>query len=99
MVITAQDTKLKPGYKQTELGVIPEDWKIKTLEEIVDTERPICYGIVQTGKYIDNGVPCIRVVDLNNKKINRSNLITTTKDISKSYKRTILKENDLVIAL
>ncbi len=27
MVITARNTKLKPGYKQTEVGVIPEDWE------------------------------------------------------------------------
>src|SRR5690242_6368428 len=28
MVITAQDAKLKPGYKRTEVGVIPEDWGV-----------------------------------------------------------------------
>ena len=25
--------ELKKGYKQTEAGVIPEDWKVKTLDE------------------------------------------------------------------
>src|SRR5690348_6337647 len=99
MVITAQNTKQKPGYKQTEVGLIPEDWEVKTLEEIVNKERPICYGIVQTGRSVVNGVFCIRVVDLKNGRINKENLITTTKDISNSYKRTILKEGDLVIAL
>ncbi len=99
MVMTAQDTKQKPGYKQTEVGEIPGDWVVKTLGEIVNKERPICYGIVQTGKSVDNGVSCIRVVDLNNGKINKENLITTSNDISNSYKRTILKEGDLVIAL
>ena len=99
MAITVQDTKLKLGYKQTEVGVIPEDWVVKTLGEIVNKERPICYGIVQTGKSVDNGVSCIRVVDLNNGKIKKENLITTSNDISNSYKRTILKEADLVIAL
>jgi type I restriction enzyme, S subunit len=28
--------QIKPGYKQTEVGVIPEDWEIKTLQEITD---------------------------------------------------------------
>ncbi len=97
--MTAQDTKQKPGYKQTEVGMIPEDWVVKTLGEIVNKERPICYGIVQTGKSVVNGVSCIRVVDLINGKINKENLITTSKDISNSYKRTVLKEGDLVIAL
>ncbi len=35
MVITAQNTKLKPGYKQTEVGVIPEDWEAKTFGEVM----------------------------------------------------------------
>ena len=26
--------ELKPGYKQTEVGVIPEDWEVKALKEI-----------------------------------------------------------------
>jgi restriction endonuclease S subunit len=33
MVITARDTKLKPGYKQTELGIIPMDWEIYSLSQ------------------------------------------------------------------
>ncbi len=34
MAITAQDTKLKPGYKQTEVGVIPEDWELKSFRDV-----------------------------------------------------------------
>ena len=32
--------ELKEGYKQTEVGVIPEDWEIKTLESIADVVDP-----------------------------------------------------------
>ena len=35
MAITAHNTKLKPGYKQTEVGVIPEDWEAKTFGEVM----------------------------------------------------------------
>ena len=28
------NSPLKKGYKQTEVGVIPEDWEIKSLEEL-----------------------------------------------------------------
>ncbi len=38
--------EVKLGYKQTEVGVIPEDWEIHTLEDVTDPLRPICYGIV-----------------------------------------------------
>ncbi len=32
--MTAQDTKLKPGFKQTEVGVIPEDWEVALLDSV-----------------------------------------------------------------
>jgi len=36
MAISAQRTALKPGYKQTEVGVIPEDWEVRLLRDVVD---------------------------------------------------------------
>jgi type I restriction enzyme S subunit len=34
MAITAQNLNQKPGYKQTEVGVIPEEWGVETLGSI-----------------------------------------------------------------
>ena len=28
--------EVRPGYKQTEVGVIPEDWEFRPLQDIVD---------------------------------------------------------------
>ncbi|MGO9566719.1 MAG: hypothetical protein ACLP5H_04160 [Desulfomonilaceae bacterium] len=91
--------ELKPGYKRTEVGVIPEDWDLQPLERITDPKRPVSYGIVQTGRPVEGGIRCVRVVDLDNGRINTENLITTSEEISSSYKRTILKKGDLIIAL
>jgi type I restriction enzyme S subunit len=44
--------ELKQGYKQTEVGVIPEDWKIEILNDL--TTR-IGDGIHSTPKYSNNG--------------------------------------------
>ncbi len=90
---------LRAGYKQTEVGAIPEDWDCRTLEDLTDPARPIGYGIVQTGKSIFNGVKCVRVVDIIAGRIDTDQLITTTPEISHSYKRTLLRESDLIIAL
>ncbi len=87
------------GYKQTEIGVIPEDWEIDALEHLVTPQRPICYGIVQTGPSIPGGIPCVRVVDLECGEIRVDALITTSDEISRSYARTVLQEGDLVLAL
>ena len=91
--------KVRSGYKQTEVGVIPEDWETPDLASITDPNRPISYGIVQTGPNVAGGVRCLRVLDINAGRINRADLITTSERISASYKRTILVANDLVMPL
>jgi len=60
------------GFKQTEAGVIPKDWEVQPLESITDPARPISYGIVQTGALVTGGIRCLRVLDINNGKINKT---------------------------
>ena len=91
--------EVNPGYKQTQVGVIPEDWETADLASITDPNRPISYGIVQTGPNVAGGVRCLRVLDIEAGRINGADLITTSERISASYKRTILVANDLVMPL
>jgi type I restriction enzyme S subunit len=97
--LSINNYQLPEGYKQTEVGVIPEDWDIDKLASLTQSKRPISYGIVQTGRPIEGGVACIRVFDIKDGIINDKDLITTSKEINNSYKRTILNEGDLIIAL
>lgn len=90
---------LLSSLHETEVGPVPIDWSIVRLEEITDPERPISYGIVQTGPRIQNGVPCLRVVDIQDGKIHLDDLITTSEEISNAYKRTKLRDGDLVVPL
>ncbi len=39
MVITAQNRGQKSGYKQTEIGEIPEDWEVKSIGDVVTDFR------------------------------------------------------------
>jgi type I restriction enzyme S subunit len=87
------------AVKETDLGQLPHDWNLYLLGDITDPNRPISYGIVQTGKPVTNGIQCLRVIDLENGKILRQDLITTSKSISDAYKRTILRPGDLVTPL
>jgi type I restriction enzyme, S subunit len=52
--LTIDNYRLKEGYKQTEVGVIPEDWHIKTLGEISDFNNGKAHEnhIDEFGKYI-----------------------------------------------
>lgn len=72
-------------------------WKKENLQELC--KKPISYGIVQTGENIKNGIPCVRVVDLTGVKLDVENMIKTSEVISNSYKKTILEENEVMLAL
>jgi type I restriction enzyme, S subunit len=85
--------------RNTEAVQLPKSWQYLPLCKVVDSSRPISYGIVQTGPNIENGVLCIRVVDLTKPTLDKRFMIRTTPAISNSYKRTILQENDVIIAL
>lgn len=87
------------AIKESEVGPIGADWWIAQLGEITEPERPISYGIVQTGPRIQNGIACLRVVDISDGKIHQDDLITTSVEISDSYRRTKLRTGDLVVPL
>ena len=74
-------------------------WEVKKLEEIVAEDCPISYGIVQPGEGVANGVPVVRPVDMTNTFVFRFGLKQTTKEISDSYRRTILKGNEILLCV
>ncbi|MBT4921705.1 MAG: hypothetical protein HON23_01675 [Rickettsiales bacterium] len=109
--VIAQTKKVKQGllqtlltrgiahtkFKPSPLGKIPEGWEVKPLAEVVN--KSISYGIVQTGDNIPDGILCVRVVDIVKEQLNTASMIRTSEEISNGYKRTMLKENDIMMAL
>jgi type I restriction enzyme, S subunit len=63
MVVDTQDKKIPKGYKQTEVGVIPEDWEVKELGDcLVKSPR---YGIgAPAVEYSDKLPIYIRITDI-----------------------------------
>ena len=63
----------KDGYKQTKLGLIPEDWEVVHLEDIVDLRGRIGWKGLKTDDYIDEGPVLLGV-----KNITRSQRLDLT---------------------
>ena len=74
-------------------------WQEALLESMVTDECTISYGIVQPGDGEEEGVPIVRPVDLLGTFVHDVGLKKTTKEISDSYKRTILKGNELLLCV
>ncbi|HGS7893532.1 restriction endonuclease subunit S [Pseudomonas aeruginosa] len=66
-------TEVKPGYKQTELGTIPEDWDVRPLGQLV---HAVEYG--SSAKSSSSGkVPVLRMGNLQEGQIDWSDLVFT----------------------
>jgi type I restriction enzyme, S subunit len=89
--------ELRAGYKQTEVGVIPEDWNISDLQGVC--AETITYGIVQCGPHVQNGVPYIRVSDMNNEQLDVAGMLRTAPAIAAQFSRSRVSEGDIVYAL
>jgi type I restriction enzyme S subunit len=61
---------LRAGYKQTEVGVIPEDWEVVTLGEIANTSSGTTPARDLADRYYRNGtVHWVKTLDLNNSEL------------------------------
>ena len=89
--------ELRSGYKQTDVGVIPEDWNISDLQGVC--AETITYGIVQCGRHVQNGVPYIRVSDMNSEQLDVVGMLRTAPAIAAQFSRSRVSEGDVVYAL
>lgn len=62
--------ELKPGYKQTEVGVIPEDWDCVHIGDVAETSSGATPSRAKQQEYFDGGtIPWVKTLDLNNSSI------------------------------
>lgn len=89
--------ELRPGYKQTEVGVIPEDWYPSKLGEEVDLLTGFPFA---SSGYSKSGVRLVRGSNVKRGEIDWDASITEFwPEISGNIYRYQLRENDVVIAM
>ena len=77
----------------------PMGWEVHALQELIQSDRPITYGILKPGPDIDDGVPYVRVVDIKNEQVLIGQLRRTTPEIASQYKRSRLETGDLLMSI
>ncbi|MEN3972305.1 restriction endonuclease subunit S [Sphingomicrobium sp. XHP0235] len=60
---------------------------------------PLCYGVVQPGDNVANGVPLIRVCDIETDQINRTELKRISPKIHNEYKRSQIAAGDVLVSI
>ncbi len=86
---------VKPGYKQTEVGVIPEDWEILKLAEIAK----VVDSLHQTPNFSQDGHPMVRVADIKTGNLNLRGALMVDEAIFAEFTRNYRpKRNDIVLS-
>jgi len=90
--------EVKPGYKQTELGVIPEDWDVSPLPEIIwYQEGP---GL-RNWQFRSNGLKVINVTNLQDNgwlNLDRTDRYIAWEEFDRMYKHFLIDNDDIVMA-
>ena len=84
------NTAIPAGYKQTEVGIIPEDWSVHNLGSLV-------YGVEygSSAKSKESGkIPVLRMGNIQDGKVDYSDLVFTDDD--SEIKKHLLKFNDVL---
>src|SRR3990172_4458779 len=91
--------EVKTDYKQTEVGVIPEDWETCYLQDLVDSSNPITYGVLKPGDYVPNGIPLLQIKDVIHGDIDPTQLHRIGTQLDGQYSRTRLVGEEIVVSL
>lgn len=86
-------------FKDSELGRVPRDWEVRALHEVVDPSTAVTYGVVQPGPADPEGVLFVRGGDFPEGRIVLEKLRTITRAVHDQYRRTHLREGDVVVSL
>ena len=88
---------VRPGYKQTEVGVIPEDWEIKPLHALADK---IMVGIASaaTHAYRKQGVVMFRNQNIKPGYLDDMDVLYIDEAYEETYRNKRLKAGDLLTA-
>lgn len=89
--------EIKQGYKQTDIGLIPEDWKIKPLSSL--TEK-IMVGIASSATYAyrQSGVKMFRNQNIKPNFLDDADIIYLDPNYEALFKNKRLKSGDLLTA-
>ncbi|WLT30878.1 restriction endonuclease subunit S [Geothrix sp. PMB-07] len=91
--------EVRPGGKQTEMGVFPKDWNEGSLKDLVDPNRTIRYGIVQPGKFDPQGRFMIRGQDYSRGWVEPSELFRVSPTVEKPFENARVITGDVLITI
>lgn len=96
---------LRPGYKQTEVGVIPEDWEVSTIQYLLDQMAIVGHLDGNHGElyprsheFKDSGVPYVTANDLCGHQVSFNNCKYLSEERARRFRKGVAKSGDVLFA-
>lgn len=83
----------------TGLPELPEGWCWASVEQLSDPHRPVSYGILKPGDYVESGIPMLRIVDLKDGEAVFDRVHKVSHQLSDEFSRTQLQGGEVLISL
>ena len=90
--------ELKPGYKQTEVGVLPEDWNVNPLSVFADVKTGPFGSALHERDYVNDGTPIITVEHLSEQGVVHENLPLVSDSDRNRLSSYSLRAGDIVFS-
>lgn len=90
--------EVRPGYKQTEVGVIPVDWVVKTVGEISEVKTGPFGSALHEKDYVNDGTPIITVEHLGEQGVLHRNIPMVSDADKTRLKAYSLRKGDIVFS-
>jgi type I restriction enzyme, S subunit len=90
--------EVKPGYKETEIGIIPEDWDIRSVGEISDVKTGPFGSALHEKDYVREGTPIITVEHLGEYGVQYTNLPLVSDADKERLRAYLLRKGDIVFS-
>lgn len=90
--------EVKPGYKLTELGVIPEDWRVSAIESLVDEVSMGPFGSdITVSNFVSSGVPVLNGSNVAQERLYDSFENFVTPEKARTLKKAVARRGDVVV--
>jgi type I restriction enzyme, S subunit len=83
----------------SELPPLPSGWRWSRLEDSVDQDRGICYGIVQPGTHDPDGIPMVNSQDILDGAVSSSVAFRVSPELHKRYRRSTIRGGEILLTL
>ena len=93
---TRSRTKLTLGDETLD---VPAGWGSASLGSLLDSDRKLCYGVVQPGLEVESGIEMVRVCDIDGGKIAWDSVRKIASDVDNEYRRSRIARGDILLSI